>query len=178
MKVIAGLEACETDDVILKELTDMISSLSEKGWKKIKIVTDHGWLLVPGGLNKVDLPIALADTKWGRCASLKDGADSNERLFPWYWNPNQHFALANGISCFKAGEEYTHGGLSIQEALVLQLTVTRGVSQKYRIFISIADVSWKGLRVFCTGRWNALMVQVDIRSDAGPQTPAGMTLAH
>ncbi len=162
-----GWKLARQIDVILKELTDMISSLSEKGWNKIKIVTDHGWLLVPGGLNKVDLPIALADTKWGRCASLKDGTDSNERLYPWYWNQNQHFALANGISCFKAGEEYTHGGLSVQEALVLQLTVTRGASQNIGSSISIADVSWKGLRCSVQVDGNVDGVQVDIRTEAG-----------
>jgi len=154
-------------DTILQELADMIGSLSEKGWKKIQIVTDHGWLLVPGGLNKVDLPIALADTKWGRCASLKEGAVSQDRLFPWYWNPSQHFALANGISCFKAGTEYTHGGLSVQEALVLQLSVTSGVSPAKGTVVTISDISWKGLRCTVLVDGDCEEIQVDIRIDPG-----------
>ncbi|NLE27092.1 MAG: BREX-1 system phosphatase PglZ type B [Clostridiaceae bacterium] len=162
-----GWKLARQIDVILKELVDLINSLSDKGWQKIKIVTDHGWLLVPGGLNKIDLPIALANTKWGRCASLKEGADSNERLFPWYWNPNQHFALANGISCFKAGEEYTHGGLSVQEALVLQLTVKRAASQNNGSSVSIADIYWKGLRCIVQVDGNVDGIQVDIRTEAG-----------
>jgi hypothetical protein len=98
---------------------------------------------------------------------LKEGADSNERLFPWYWNPNQHFALANGISCFKAGEEYTHGGLSVQEALVLQLTVKRAASQNNGSSVSIADIYWKGLRCIVQVDGNVDGIQVDIRTEAG-----------
>jgi len=162
-----GWKLARQIDTILKELTDMIASLAEKGWKRIKIVTDHGWLLVPGGLSKAELPIALADTKWGRCASLKEGADSDERLFPWYWNPNQHFALASGISCFKAGEEYTHGGLSVQEALVLHLTVTSDAERNTASSISIVDVSWKGLRCAVQADGNVAGIQVDLRTEAG-----------
>ena len=111
-------------DLLLAEIRDRITALIAAGWKRVRVVTDHGWLLLPGGLPKVDLPSALADTKWGRCASLKPGASTDERLYPWYWNQNQYFALADGISCFKNGQEYTHGGLSLQECLTLQITVT------------------------------------------------------
>lgn len=113
---------------LLTEIRDRISSLLAAGWKSVRVVTDHGWLLLPGGLPKIELSSALVDTKWGRCASLKSGAVAEERLYPWYWNPSQHFALADGISCFKKGEEYTHGGLSLQECLTLQLTVSRCAS--------------------------------------------------
>ena len=162
-----GWKLARQIDAIINELADMIASLSDKGWTRISVVTDHGWLLVPGGLDKVELPIALADTKWGRCASLKEGAASDERLFPWYWNPNQHFALANGISCFKAGEEYTHGGLSVQEALVPRLTVTNRAARDTGPAVTIADVSWKGLRCVVQADGNVDGVMVDIRTEAG-----------
>jgi hypothetical protein len=97
----------------------------EAGWNKIRIVTDHGWLLLPGGLPKLDLPKSLVENKWGRCAVLKAGAVSSEKVFPWYWNPGQNIALAAGISCYRRGEEYAHGGLSVQECLTLELTVER-----------------------------------------------------
>jgi len=103
----------------------------------------------------------------GPMRSLKEGAASTERLFPWYWNPNQHFALANGISCFKAGEEYAHGGLSLQEALVLQLTITGGAGQNAGTSVSISDVSWKGLRCSILVDGAADGIRVDIRMDAG-----------
>ena len=31
-------------------------TLAEHGWSQVVIVTDHGWLYLPGGLPKVDLP--------------------------------------------------------------------------------------------------------------------------
>jgi hypothetical protein len=74
---------------ILSELIERIESLFNAGWKKIRVVTDHGWLLMPDGLPKVELPPALTENKWKRCAVLKPGAKSKERQFPWYWNENQ-----------------------------------------------------------------------------------------
>lgn len=159
-----GWKLAKQIDIILKDLTDLITTLSKKGWKRVKIVTDHGWLLVPGGLNKVNLPAVLADTKWGRCAMLKQGSSSNERLFPWYWNSNQYFALANGIDCFKAGQEYTHGGLSVQEALVMHLTV---INPGCGVISAITDVSWKGLVCKVQTEGQIENISIDIRKNPG-----------
>ena len=155
----------------LIEIRDRVDTLIHAGWKRVHIVTDHGWLLLPGDLPKIDLPSALADSKWGRCASLKPGASSNERLYPWYWNSNQYFALADGISCFKKGEEYAHGGLSLQECLVLDLTVSPTSKTQSKHSITLTDIVWKGLRctVAVDGDYNDLMF--DIRHHAGdPET--------
>ena len=153
-------------DTLILEITDRITELLAAGWKRVRVVTDHGWLLLPGGLPKTDLPVALADTKWGRCASLKPGATSEERLYPWYWNPNQYFALADGVSCFKKGEEYTHGGLSLQECLTLHLTVMGGKIAQVTS-VEITDVVWKGLRctVAVDGHFSGL--SLDVRREAG-----------
>lgn len=130
-------------------------------------MTDHGWLLLPGGLPKIEMPSALAESKWGRCAAIKPGAATEERLYPWYWNPNQYFALANGISCFRKGEEYTHGGLSLQECLTLELTVTKGTAVCSVASIEITDIAWKGMccTVAVEGQFAGL--SLDIRSQAG-----------
>ncbi|MFZ5766272.1 MAG: BREX-1 system phosphatase PglZ type B [Thermodesulfobacteriota bacterium] len=154
-------------EVLLAEIRERISSLLTAGWQRVRVVTDHGWLLLPGGLPKIDLPSALVDTKWGRCASLKQGATSEERLFPWYWNPNQHFSLADGISCFKKGEEYAHGGLSLQECLTLQLVVSRCGTAEESKFFEITDVVWKGLRCTVAVDGNYPGLSVDIRAQAG-----------
>ena len=37
-------------------LLERIESLLDAGWREIRIVTDHGWLWLPGGLPKVELP--------------------------------------------------------------------------------------------------------------------------
>lgn len=153
-------------DACILEIRDRVNELLAAGWKQVIVVTDHGWLLLPGGLPKVELPIALADNKWGRCASLKAGAACEERLYPWYWNPNHFVALADGVSCFKSGQEYTHGGLSLQECLTLQLTVTKGERSSAEMPIVFSDVIWKGLR--CTAAIEGAFSGVfDIRKQAG-----------
>lgn len=162
-----GWKLAKHIDTLVYEITDRINELFSAGWKRVRVVTDHGWLLLPGALPKIDLPSVLVDSKWGRCASLKPGATTDERLYPWYWNPNQYFALADGVSCFKSGEEYTHGGLSLQECLTLQLTVTRVSNGSATTTIDITDVAWKGMRctVAVDGHGEGLVL--DIRSQAG-----------
>jgi hypothetical protein len=149
---------------LLKEIRDRIAALLEAGWKRVRVVTDHGWLLLPGGLPKTDLPAALVDTKWGRCASVKQGASTEERLYPWYWNPHQHVALADGISCFKKGEEYAHGGLSLQECLTLELMVTPKPRDLAGTSIDITDVVWKGMRCTIAVDGNVSGLVMDVRT--------------
>jgi hypothetical protein len=162
-----GRKLAKHIDALILEITDRIKELLAAGWKRVRVVTDHGWLLLPGGLPKIDLPSALADNKWGRCASLKPGAVTSERLYPWYWNPNQYFALADGVSCFKKGEEYAHGGLSLQECLTLQLTVTRGESAIDGTSVEFTDVVWKGLRCTVAVDGNFTGLSLDVRRQAG-----------
>jgi len=95
----------------------------ERGIKRIKIVTDHGWLLLPGGLPKTQLNAGLTETRWGRCALIKEGATTELLHLPWRWNPSIFIAYAPGISFFKANEEYAHGGISIHECLVPTIIV-------------------------------------------------------
>ena len=152
-------------DVILSEIVERISGLFEAGWKRIQIVTDHGWLLLPGGLPKTELPTCLTECKWGRCAALKSGVQSDVLTMPWYWNSDVEVALANGISCFKSGLDYAHGGLSLQECAVPCYIVefkTATISH-----IDITDVKWRGLRcdVAVDGEYCGL--NVDIRTHAG-----------
>jgi hypothetical protein len=154
-------------ETLLREIRDRITGLLDAGWRSVKVVTDHGWLLLPGGLPKVDLASGLTDTKWGRCASLKLGAVADGRSFPWYWNPNQHFALADGISCFRKGYEYTHGGLSLQECLTLELTVSRPAPAGLFSAVEFTDIVWKGLRCTVAAEGNFSGLTVDIRTRPG-----------
>jgi len=155
-------------DGMLVEIKDRVESLISAGWKSVRIVTDHGWLLMPGGLPKIDLPGALTENKWGRCAAIKPGANTDERLFPWYWNPNQYFALANGISCYRKGEEYAHGGLSLQECLTLELKVSGGDGGRTSsCSIEITDVVWKGLRCKVAVDGDVSPLFLDVRKQAG-----------
>ena len=49
-------------------IADRVAELLDAGWERVRVVTDHGWLLLPGELPKVALPAYLTATKWPRCA--------------------------------------------------------------------------------------------------------------
>ena len=55
----------------IDSIVDRIDALLNAGWSKVRVVTDHGWLLLPGGLPKIELPPYLVETKWARCAAVK-----------------------------------------------------------------------------------------------------------
>lgn len=128
----------------VQALKQRIQALLTHGWTTVKVVTDHGWLLLPGGLPKRDLPASLTETRWSRCGMLKTGSQTDLPRVPWYWNPGLEVASAPGAGVFKAGTEYAHGGLSLQECVVPVLTVTskavKAASGK------IVSVDWKGMR--------------------------------
>ena len=92
---------------------------------------------------------------------------TEENLYPWFWNPNRHFALADGISCFRKGEEYTHGGLSLPECLTLELVVTTGKRGSPAGQIRLTDVGWKGLRCTVGVDGNVQGLSLDIWRYAG-----------
>ena len=60
-------------------------------------------------------------------------------------SPKNFVVCAPGIPAFKTGVEYSHGGLSVQEALIPVLTVT--TSQPLVQPVQIASAEWKGLRL-------------------------------
>ena len=126
-------------------LADRVAALLEAGWRSIRIVTDHGWLLLPGGLPKADLPLASTESRKGRCARLKPAADSGgHQTLPWHWDAAVRIAFAPGISCYEAGKEYEHGGLSPQECVVPMLTITSPTASN--VTATIESVRWVGLR--------------------------------
>ncbi len=138
-----GTKLARMIDEEVRGLVIRVRQLLDAGWRKVQIVTDHGWLLLPGGLPKVELPHYLAQTRWGRCAVLKPTANTDMLTVPWRWNQDARIAPAPGIGCFIAGREFAHGGLSVQECVVPVATVSgaeRGPE------VSIEEVKWVGLR--------------------------------
>lgn len=125
-------------------LVDRILTLFSAGWKEIRIITDHGWLLLPGGLPKVELPACLATERWGRCAALKENINVEMPTVPWHWNSEMKVAMAPGIACFFAGKEYAHGSLSLQECVIPILNV-RSLNEPLPK-VSIEKVKWIGFR--------------------------------
>lgn len=154
-------------ETMLGEIAERVESLLAAGFERVRVVTDHGWLLLPGGLPKTELPASLTENAWGRCAALKVGAHTDERLYPWYWNVHQEFALADGISCYRAGIEYAHGGLSLQECLTLELNVSPSEARRGANAIQISDVAWKGQRCRVVLKGEASGLFLDLRTQAG-----------
>ena len=134
-------------------LQERIEALLGAGWREVRVVTDHGWLWLPGGLPKVDLPQYLTRSRWARCAAVEGGARVEAPTVAWHWSPHERVAVGPGIACFGAGNEYAHGGLSLQEALIPILRVSagggavagagRGAGARTA---RVAAVSWAGLR--------------------------------
>lgn len=159
-----GWKLARSVDDMLAEVEERIQALLAQGWSQVRVVTDHGWLLLPGGLPKTELPASLTESKWGRCAQVKPGSQTDYPLYPWYWNESEHFALAKSIRCFKAGEEYTHGGLSLQECVTPELVVTGATSAQQ--IVRITDLAWKGLRCTVVVEGDADGLQLDVRQHA------------
>jgi len=125
-------------------LVERVQVLLAAGWREVRIVTDHGWLWLPGGLPKVNLPRHLTASRWARCAAIREGSTIDVPSASWYWNPLVRVAIGPGIACFTAGNEYAHGGLSLQEAVVPLIRVLPGADTRAPILIR--RVSWAGLR--------------------------------
>lgn len=146
----------------LQGITDRIVALLEAGWREVHVVTDHGWLLLPGGLPKSPLSGHLAETRWGRCAVLKRGAVTEYLKYAWHWNADVTVVTAPDIRCFFAGKEYDHGGVSLQECVVPRLVVRAPAEMAARA--RIAHVEWRGLRCRVEVEGEAPGAKVDIRT--------------
>jgi hypothetical protein len=144
------------------KVADRVVTLLDSGWRRVRVVTDHGWLLLPDGLPKVELPAYLTETKWARCAVVKGSSEVAVPTFPWYWNENVRIVSPPGIACFRAGERYTHGGVSPQECVVPDLIVERGVEAS---FASIQSVQWRGMRCKVRVETNDPGLQIDLRTN-------------
>lgn len=150
----------------LRRLEWRIAALIEAGWQRVVVVSDHGWLLLPDGLPKVDLPEHLTTVRKGRCARLKEFSSVDQLTQQWYWDANVRIAFAPGISCFEAGKEYEHGGLSPQECIVPIITVTNQMAA-LAAPVSIERVVWRGLRCTVHVAGVTAEVRVDIRGRPG-----------
>jgi hypothetical protein len=148
----------------LDRFCERIGGLLEAGWKSVRVVTDHGWLLVPGGLPKHDLPAYLVESRWARCAAIKGNSRVSVPTARWHWNPDLEFATAPGAGCFAAGMEYAHGGLSLQECLLSDLVVTSGEAAAVP---RIKEIQWSRLRCRIRLDLSDPGFKVDIRAKAG-----------
>ena len=148
-------------DAELEDLADRVSRLLDVGWGAVRIVTDHGWLQLPGGLPKVDLPLHLTAGRGARCAAIAGESAPDALLAPWHWNPDERFASARGGAAFRRNVEYAHGGLSVQECLLPDLVVrsTPGAGPSARI----ERVAWLRFRCVVEAAVEGGAVSADLR---------------
>lgn len=147
----------------IRGLREAVGALLERGWQRVRVITDHGWLLTPGQLEKRELPHFLAETRWSRCALLKEGADYSGPLQPWHWDEDVLVAFPAGSRVFYGGIKYAHGGLSPQECLVPEITV---VGSGTSVDVQIDAVEWQHLRCRVRASGPSGTVRVDLRQRA------------
>lgn len=145
------------------ELQQRIKALFAAGWQRIRVVTDHGWLMCPGGLSKIELHKNLAQTKWSRCAMLQHDAVTHVGVAGWSWCAGVKIGLAPGASAFWAGNGYAHGGWSPQEAVLPVLEVRPAAATTNA---RIASVNWVRLRCNVDVQGASASVHVDLRAKA------------
>jgi hypothetical protein len=155
----------------LERLADRVAALLEGGWKSVRIVTDHGWLLLPQGLPRVELPKHLTESKWARCAAIAGHSHVSVPTYPWHWNMAQRFASAPGIACFRADTTYAHGGVSIQECLIPDLLVERGSATAARV--TITAIRWQGMRCFFRADGAHASIRAELRLERPNGAPVG-----
>ena len=160
-------------DQELDALAARVGRLLDAGWRSVRIVTDHGWLWLPGGLPMVTLPKHLTESKWARCAVVSGASTPDVPRHPWHWNADEWFATPPGIACFSKRDEYAHGGLTIQECLIPDLRVERAAGSG--VAASIRSITWRRLRCYA---------EVEVRgtdtvtADLRLETPSGEPVAQ
>ncbi len=165
-----GARLVEFLDDDVERLAGRIRELLDAGWTEVDVITDHGWVLLPGGMEKVELPAATTQLKKGRCARLKDGAAVDIPSVPWFWDPDVRIALAPGATCFEANKEYEHGGVSPQECIVPRLAVRAGAHAVGIGAPEFTKVKWLGLH--CRVEFSGVTGKVTVDLRRLPAEPA------
>jgi len=113
------LEAMGTEQVMKRYLT-AIEHLRDKGWLRVLVVTDHGFIHWPGS-NELHVSPPVADPAYSSRRAIaypenfKFGGPQG--LAP---GGKWRIAVASGATCFRAygGLGYFHGGASLQEWII------------------------------------------------------------
>jgi hypothetical protein len=157
-----GWKLARSVDIEVRDLASRIAGLLKAGWTEVIVVTDHGWLLMPGGLPKVELKSFLTEHRWGRCAALKSNVQIDTQTFRWHWNPEVFIASPPGAACYRASMEYSHGGVSLQEMVtpVLRITATKPDAGAARL----VEAKWTGAKCRVSVGGQFAGVRVDVRT--------------
>lgn len=127
----------------IEAIADKIYSLVAAGWETVRVVTDHGWLFMPGSLPKVELPRSVVANKSQRVAALKGGSQTSLPTYSWHWNPTVTLVSPPGVGVFYTDVDYAHGGVTLQECVVPDMVISQGTD---RGGATIGEVVWNQLR--------------------------------
>ena len=135
-------------DQQLDLVAERIQGLLAAGWRRVVVVTDHGFVMPAAPALKVELPLAVTEgdaARKPRVARLKAGAARPDfPIVDWTWGISIEMVSAPGAAAFEAGTIYEHGGLSHQECVipVIEITASAGDSGPAQI----AGIRWTGQR--------------------------------
>ena len=146
----------------ISRICQYVQDLKGAGWSRIRIVTDHGWLMMPGGFESIRLPTSALIAKGHRAAILQEDAAAELAFIPWHWDKSVRIAVPPGAEAFRAGQVYSHGGLSPQECVIPDITVggessTKGESPR------ITAITWRRLRLTVEMSGELADVSVEVR---------------
>jgi hypothetical protein len=156
-----GVELAGSLDEQVERIARRVADLLDAGWTRVRVVTDHGWLLVPGGLTKVEVPKSVVESKWSRAAAVKGSSQVTVPVVGWHWNDADRVATPPGAGAFRANEAYAHGGVSPQECVTPELIVERlGPAET----TSITNIRWVGMRCRVSVGGGVSPLFVDLRT--------------
>lgn len=135
-------------DQQLDLVAERIQNLLDGGWRRVVVVTDHGFVMPASAALKVNLPLAVTEgdaARKPRVARLKAGAvKPGFPIVPWTWDSAVEMISAPGAAAFESGTIYEHGGLSPQECVIPVIEVCANESTTGAAHI--AGIRWTGQR--------------------------------
>jgi hypothetical protein len=135
-------------DQQLDLVAERVQSLLDGGWRRVVIVTDHGFIMPASPALKVELPLAITEgdaARKPRVARLKVGAVRPDfPIIPWTWSSTVEMVSAPGAAAFESGTIYEHGGLSPQECVIPVIEVSRSATPPAPA--RVIGIRWTGQR--------------------------------
>jgi len=120
---------------MVERIASAIGYLKERGFERIVIVADHGFLFVPEGIEITTIPVSEAKVVERRFAigmGTKAGT-VNLKTSDIGLKGDEQFAFPEGLAVFALQGEigaFLHGGLSLQESIVPVIEVAVQVVEK------------------------------------------------
>jgi hypothetical protein len=158
---VMGLRLAAQLQTEVARISEYVQALKDVGWSRVRIVTDHGWLLMPGGFELIKLPATTVIAKGCRAAILQENAAAELAFLPWHWDKSVRIAMPTGAEAFRAGEVYSHGGLSPQECVIPDITV--GSATTPTGVLRISAITWRRLRLTVELSGDPTEVTVEVR---------------